>query len=115
MTKTIPALAAVVVASALLVPTVSHAASADAVTVSYADLNLRGQSGRDQLLRRIDYAAETVCAVSQATDLAAMGFASDCQQDAVAGAQPAFDAAVRAALNPTVTVSGAAALIVTAR
>ena len=115
MTKTIPALAAVVVASALLVPTVSHAASADSVAVSYADLNLRGQAGRDQLLQRIDYAAEKVCAVSQATDLAALGLASDCQDGAIARAQPAFDAAVRAALNPTVTVSGAAALIVTGR
>lgn len=115
MTKTIPALAAVVVASALLVPTVSHAATADAVSVSFADLNLRAATGRDKLIRRIDAAAETVCAVSQATDLAAMGAASDCHEGAIARAQPAFDAAVRAALNPTVTVSGAATLIVTGR
>ncbi|GAA4715289.1 UrcA family protein [Sphingomonas lutea] len=113
MTKTIPALAAIAVAAALLVPTVSQAASADAMTVSYADLNLRGQAGRDTLVRRINFAASSVCAVRQATDLAALGAASDCQDGAIARAQPAFDAAVRAALNPTVTVSSAAALIVT--
>ena len=115
MTKTIPALAAAVVASALLVPTVSQAATADQVTVSYADLNLRGQAGRDKLMRRIDFAASNVCAVSQATDLAQIGAASDCHDDAIARAQPAVDAAIRAALNPTVTVSSAAALTVTAR
>ena len=115
MTKTIPALAAIAVASALLVPTVSQAATADQVSVSYADLNLRGQMGRDKLIRRIDYAAQSVCAVSQATDLAAIGAATDCHQEAIARAQPAFDAAIRSALNPSVTVSSAAALLVTAR
>ena len=113
MTKTIPALAALVVASALLVPTVSQAATADQVTVSYADLNLRAQAGRDKLMRRIDFAASSVCAVGQATDLAQIGAAADCHDGAIARAQPAFDAAVRAALNPSVTVSSAAALIVT--
>lgn len=113
MTKTIPALAAIAVASALLVPTVSQAANPDQKTVSYADLNLRGQAGRDRLLRRIDYAAQSVCAVRQATDLAAIGAAQDCRHGAVARAQPAFDAAVRAALNPSVSVSSAAALIIT--
>jgi UrcA family protein len=115
MTKTIPALAALVVASALLVPTVSQAATADQMSVSYADLNLRGQAGRDKLMRRIDFAASTVCAVRQATNLAQIGAASDCHEGAIAGAQPAYDAAVRAALNPTVTVSSAASVIVTAR
>ena len=115
MTKTIPALAALVVASALLVPTVSQAAPADQVTVSYADLNLRGQAGRDKLIRRIDFAASSVCAVRQATDLGQLVAAVDCHDGAIARAQPAFDAAVRAALNPSVTVSSAAALTVTAR
>ena len=115
MTKTIPALAALVAASALVVPTVSQAATADQVTVSYADLNLRGQAGRDKLIRRIDFAASSVCAVRQATDLAQIGAASDCHESAVAGAMPAYDAAVRAALNPSVTVSSAASLIVTAQ
>ena len=112
MTKTLPALAALAVASALLFPTVSQAATADQVTVSYADLNLRGQAGRDQLIRRIDFAASNVCAVRQAIDLGQIVLASDCHDGAIARAQPAFDAAVRAALNPSVTVSGAAALIV---
>ena len=115
MTKTIPALAAVLVASALLVPTVSQAATADQATVSYADLDLRAQVGRDRLMRRIDFAASKVCAVRQATDLAQIGAASDCHDGAIARAQPAYDAAVRAALNPSVTVSSAAALLVTAR
>ena len=115
MTKTIPALAAVVVASALLVPTVSQAATADVVAVSYADLNLRAATGRDKLIRRIDAAAEVVCGVNQATDLAQIGASADCHEGAIGRAQPAFDAAVRAALNPTVTVSSAAALIVTGR
>jgi len=115
MTKTLPAVAALAVASALLVPTVSQAATADTASVSYADLNLRGQAGRDTLIRRINFAAESVCAVRQATDLAQYKASSDCQDGAIARAQPAYDAAVRAALNPTVTVSSAAALIVTAR
>ena len=115
MTKTIPVLAAIAVASALLVPTVSQAASADQATVSYADLNLRGQQGRDKLLRRIDFAARSVCAVSQATALGDIGRAADCHEDALARVQPAFDSAVRSALNPNVTISSAASLIISAR
>ena len=40
MLKAIPALGALLVASALVLPTVSHAASPNSAAVSYADLDL---------------------------------------------------------------------------
>ena len=46
MFKTIPALAALAISTALVVPTVSQAAERNSVRVSYADLNLRTDFGR---------------------------------------------------------------------
>ena len=113
--KTIPALAALVVASALVVPTVSHAETADSVRVSYADLDLGSAAGRDRLQRRIGYAAETVCDVGRSIEVAHVAASNSCRSDAIAQVQPAFAAAVNAARRGTVTVLDAAALIVTAQ
>ena len=115
MTKTLPALAAAIVAGALVVPTVSQAETTASVAVSYADLNLKAATGRQSLERRIAYAARSVCAVGRSQELVQIAASGDCHDEALALAQPAFDAAIRAALNPSVTVQGAAAIIVTAQ
>jgi UrcA family protein len=113
MLKTLPALAALVVASALVVPTVSEAQDTASVRVSYADLNLATDFGQNKLQHRISYAAETVCDKADPFDLNYTRAVSDCRIGAVAGAQPAFLAAVAAARHPSVTVLDATALIVT--
>ena len=61
MFKTLPALAALAVATALVVPTVSQAAEKNSVRVSYADLNLTTDFGQHKLQRRIVFAARLVC------------------------------------------------------
>ena len=61
MLKTLPALAALAVATALVVPTVSQAAETTSVRVSYADLNLGTDFGQNRLQRRIAFAASQVC------------------------------------------------------
>jgi UrcA family protein len=113
MLKTLPALAALAVASALVVPTVSQAQDTASVRVSYADLNLATDFGQNKLQHRIAYAAETVCDKADPFDLNYTRAVSDCRTGAVAGAQPAFFAAVAAARHPSVTVLDATALIVT--
>ena len=114
MTKFLPAVAALAVASVLLVPTVSQAAAVDSVSVSYADLNLRGAAGRDMLTRRVNYATELVCSVGQAQILPEQVAADDCQDAALERARPAIAMAIRSAFNPNVTV-GASALIISAQ
>lgn len=114
MLKTLPALAALAAAGALLVPTLGHAAERSSVRVSYADLNLASHVGQTKLQRRIAFAAETVCDTADARDFNFMQVVKECRTGAVADAQPAYEAAVAAARNPSVTVLGAAALVVTA-
>ena len=62
MLKPIAAFGALVVASALVVPTVSQAAASNSVRVSYADLNLASAQGQSSLVHRIAFAARTVSA-----------------------------------------------------
>lgn len=114
MFKTLPALAALAVAGALLVPTLSHAAERDSVRVSYADLNLASNVGEARLERRIAFAAEMVCDSADTRDLAFRRAVKECRSGAISDAQPAFQAAVAAARNPSVTVLDAAALVVSA-
>jgi UrcA family protein len=115
MLKPISAVAAVLVASALVVPTVSNAAAIDSVRVSFADLNLGTEDGASALERRIAYAAETVCDVGRSFELAQIQASNACHDDALARVQPAFASAVNAAKTGTVTVLDATALIVTAQ
>ena len=113
MLKTVPALAALVVASALVVPTVSLAQDTNSVRVSYADLNLTTNFGQNKLQRRISYAAEFVCDKADSFDLNYTRAVTDCRVSAISGAQPAFAAAINAARHPSVTVLDATALIAT--
>ena len=115
MTKTLPALAALVVTAALVTPTVSHAAETNSVRVSYADLNLATGLGQQRLEGRINHAARIVCVIEDSKELALRSATNACRTDAVASAQPAFEAAIAAARRGTVTVIGAASLIVTGR
>jgi len=70
MLKTLPALAALAVATALVVPTISQAAERTSVRVSYADLNLATEFGQTKLQRRISFAAELVCDTTDPLNLA---------------------------------------------
>lgn len=116
MLKTLPAFAALAAAGALLVPTVGEAADSNSVRVSYADLNLRSSVGQEALQRRIAFAAETVCFMGeQPFELKMVSATKACRADAVAGARPAYEAAVASARRGTVTVLDGAALIVTAK
>lgn len=114
MLRTIPALAALAVAAVLVIPTVSQAAEYTSARVSYADLNLASAIGQHKLQRRIAFAAETVCDVTDPLDLKLTRAVSECRNGAIADAQPAYQAAVTHALHPSVTVLEASALVVTA-
>jgi len=116
MLKPVLAVAAVVVASALVVPTVSQAAESHSVRVSYADLNLASDRGQQSLQRRMKYAAVTVCEIEDSRELALAAATNACRSTAIADARPAYEAAVAAARRPSVEVVGtAAALTVTGR
>jgi UrcA family protein len=115
MLKTFPAVAALVVAGALVLPTVSQAEAANSVRVSYADLNLASDAGATMLQRRIVYAARLACDFEDSRQIPLEKATNLCRSDAIEGVRPAYDEAVAAARHGTVTVGSAAALIVTAR
>lgn len=114
MFKTIPAFAALLAATALVVPTVSQAAQPNSVRVSYADLNLASRAGATILEKRIESAARIVCVIEDSRELALAEETRLCRSEAVSGAQPAFNAAIAAARNPSVIVLPAT-ITVTAR
>ena len=114
MSKMFPALAALAVATSLVVPTVSQAAERSSVRVSYRDLNLATDFGQHKLQRRIAFAAELVCDKTDRIDLVFARAVAECQNGAIQDAEPAFAAAVAAARRPSVTVLDATALVVTA-
>ena len=115
MLKTLPVLAALAAASALLVPTVSNAAENTSVRVSYADLNLTTSLGQNKLQRRVAYAARTVCDASDPLDLKFARAVAECRDDTISNAQPAIQAAIGKARHPSVEVLDAAALIISVR
>ena len=116
MLKTISALAALVVASAFVMPTVGQAEEPNSVRVSYADLNLASGVGQNLLQRRIAGAARTVCVIEDSKELALSNATNLCRRYAVASAQPAYaDAIASATRHGSVSVLDGAALIVTAR
>jgi UrcA family protein len=112
MLKTLSALASLVAASALVVPTVSHAEQTLSVRVPYSDLNLASGDGQGKLTQRISNAARYVCE-GDLTNIDAISAVYACRNDAVATAQPAYRAAVaEASRHGTVTVLESASLIV---
>jgi|SRR5215210_3155839 len=116
MLKTVTAAAAMLISAALVVPTVAQAQDAKSVTVSYADLDLATQDGEYRLGRRIAFAAETVCDLGEVKYQLQLAQATRvCRTDTLASVQPAFLAALDGARRGTVTVGGAAALVVSAR
>ena len=116
MLKPLSAIAAVMFATVLVTPTVSHAQEATSATVSYADLNLADAGGRAALTNRIAGAAGQVCATGASQrELELFQFSHSCRLGAIASARPAYDAAVAAARRGTVTVLTGAALTVTAQ
>ena len=114
--KTLPALAALVVAGAFVAPTVSQAQEANSVRVTYADLNLASLGGQHVLQGRISNAARVVCYVEEDShDLTLATETTACRSGAMAMAQPQYEAAVAAARHGSVTVLDGAALIISAR
>lgn len=113
MLKTLPAVAALVVASALVVPTVSQAAEQDSVRVTYADLNLASDFGQQRLQGRIASAASIVCGPADHRDVPFLQIVGECRTATIADAQPAYQAAIRSARHGEVEVLGEA-LIITA-
>lgn len=112
MLKVIPAFAALLAASTLVVPTVSQAAQSNSVQVSYADLNLAGETGARILEKRIAVAARTVCEIEDSRELALAEATGACRDQAIADAQLAFSAALAAARNPSVTVLDASIAVI---
>lgn len=115
MLKPVLAVAALVVASALVVPTVSQAAESHSVRVSYADLNLGSARGQQVLQRRIGSAAVIVCEIEDSRELALAAATNECRTVAIEDARPAYEAAIAAARRPSVEVIGASTLVVTGR
>jgi UrcA family protein len=115
MFKTLLAIAALAVTSALVVPTVSQAAERNSVRVSYADLNLTTDFGQHKLQRRVTYAARQVCDTAAPLDLKFEREVAGCRSGAITAAQPAIEAAIGKARHPSVEVLDTAALIVTSR
>ena len=115
MFKTIPAIAALVIAAMLVVPTVSQAAETNSVRVSYADLNLASAPGEHALRGRIAFAARVVCEFEDSRQLDVAKATNFCRGDAINRAEPQLEAAIAASHRPSVTVGGAAALIISAR
>jgi len=113
MLKTLPALAALAVASALVVPTVSQAAEQDSMRVSYADLNLASDGGQQNLEKRIAFAASVVCGPAEHRDVPQVQLVGECRAATYNDAQPAFQTAVASARRGEVEILGAA-LIITA-
>ena len=113
MLKPTLALAAVLIASALVTPTVSQAAETNSVRVSYADLNLASKVGQHRLQARIEGGARIVCEIEDSRQMDLAVATNACRSDAIQGAQPAYEAAVAAARHGTVEVLGAASIVVT--
>jgi len=114
MSRAMPIVAALAVAAALVVPTVSQAAESSSVRVSFADLNLASDSGAQALHSRIVRAARIVCDREDSRVLALATPTGKCRNQAVEGAKPAYEAAVAAARHGTVTVLETAAIVVSA-
>lgn len=112
MLKAIPVAAALAAAAALVVPTVGKAAETNSVRVSYADLNLASHSGQELLQHRITFAARVVCDLEDSRQLPVALATNACRNEAIAGAQPAYEAAVASARQGIVIVGEGAALIV---
>ena len=111
MLKTLTAAAAVAAASVLLLPTLSQAEEMNIERVSYADLNLASGTGQHVLRGRIAGAARDVCVIEDRKDLEIAMATHLCRADAVARAEPAYEAAVAAARHGSVTVVGAAVIV----
>jgi UrcA family protein len=87
-------LAAAVVAAGLAA-TPALAQPAEAITVSYADLNLAVATGRNTLDRRIANAAEQLCGYYQPTELTWAAAVRACQTETIALTQPQVETALR--------------------
>ena len=115
MLKPTLALAAVLVATTLVTPTVSQAAESNSVRISYADLNLASKVGQLRLQARIAGCARIVCEIEDSKQMDLADATNACRSDAIEGARPAYEAAVAASLHPSVEVLGAASIVVTGR
>ena len=114
MLKTLPTLAALLAASAIVAPSVSQAAETDWVRVSFADLNLASDLDQARLQGRIAHAAQVLCGPADQRDIPFAQKVQECRKDTIADAQPAYQAAVNSFRHGTVEVLSGAALMITA-
>ena len=114
MVKTIPALASLLAASVLVIPTVTRAQEQSSTRVSYADLDLASAIGQHELQGRIAFAAADLCGPADQRDVGFFRAVAECRTGTIADAQAAYKSAVAGARHPSVTVLDAAALVVTA-
>jgi len=114
MLKTVPALAALAISAALVVPTISYADDLPTARVSYADLDLASNGGQKTLIRRMSFASDSLCGVGKWKPIGLADDAANCSRETMAGAQPAYAAAVARARHGTVEVLDTSALIITA-
>jgi UrcA family protein len=90
MLKILPALAALALASAVVMPTIGRAADTSSVRISYADLNLASDLDRNRLRGRIAYAAEVVCGPADHRDVPFVQKVRECRTGTIADVQPSY-------------------------
>lgn len=84
--KALLASAAAGLATFALTPAQAELGAPRSVIVSYADLDLSSDSGRNQLKRRVAFAAETVCGPADRLSYHSKKAVGACQDNAIANA-----------------------------
>jgi UrcA family protein len=82
-------LASTIAAAATFAAMPAHAelGAPRSVAVSYADLDLKSETGQNQLRKRIAFAAETVCGPADTLSYHSRKSVAGCRDRAIAGAQ----------------------------
>ena len=97
--------AAALTTGTLMLGTALHAAPApEAITVSYADLDLSTSNGQARLERRVNKAANRLCRVDE-RGVANQKLSSECKSDVLAHAKPDMDAAIASSRTGTVRIA----------
>ena len=92
--KTIITFAALFAASLAAVPAAAQHTHSRSVAVSYADLDLRSEAGRDALDNRIRAAIREVCGTASSSDLRGQNQVDACRDELAARASAQRDTAL---------------------
>ena len=97
--------AAALTTGTLMLGTALHAAPApEAVTVSYADLDLSSSNGQARLERRVNKAADKLCRAGE-RGVGNQKLSTECKADVLANAKTDIDAAVASSRTGTVRIA----------